>query len=122
MGVWLPTAGNDSAAVHRLGMITNFTEVQRLFPDAVTVYTNYSFLKRGRDEGAGAYGLQIGPELLVPTGDGGGDSELFLHYAFSGGLRSSAVSVDMQLLNNRLGERVLSKSYRHDNTCGKRRR
>jgi len=79
-GVFLPTAGDDAGS----GALANFYEIQKYGADLLTLYFNYGYRSIPVGAEGGFFGFEIGPNLFIPTSEGG-DTELFLHYGLSGG-------------------------------------
>ena len=76
-----PTADDDLG--HLLyGVFTNTEEMFKYFPDAMTLTGNYAYINH--DESGLRLGLQVGPDLLIPTDDGG-DTEFLMHYGLTAG-------------------------------------
>ena len=80
-GVFLPIAGEDASFI---GSVANFYEFQKYFADILTLYFNYSYQSIPMGSEGAFFGLEIGPNLFIPT-SGDEDVELFLHYGLSGG-------------------------------------
>ncbi len=94
LGVFLPTASEKKDDAHFLGLLTNFHELQRSLPDVLTIYSNFAY--HYRQISRGMFGVEIGPQLLVPTE--GGDVELFGHYGLAGGFPLANVAFFAELL------------------------
>jgi len=95
LGVNLPTASEDDFFAAILGLNTNFHEFRRSLPDVLTIYTN--FAHQIRPSTGPLFGFEIGPEVLIPTEDGG-DAEVFAHYGVKGGVQLSNVALFAELL------------------------
>ena len=94
-GVFLPTASEEKFLPLLLGVSANSYELQRSLPNVLTIYTNFAYHNR-RDNGP-LFGLEIGPQLSIPTKNGG-DAELFAHYGVSGGFQLTNVALFAELL------------------------
>jgi len=92
-GIFLPTATDEFAPMF-LGLYSNYYEIQKYFSDMLTVYGNYSF-SMNHSRGA-IFGLEIGPNLFIPTKDDG-DVELFAHYGIFGGFKLTSVMFSVEL-------------------------
>jgi hypothetical protein len=96
LGVYLPTASEKKEDAHFLGLLTNFHELQRSLPEVLTIYGNFAY--HYRQINRGMFGFEIGPQLLVPTGELSGDAELFGHYGFAGGFPLANVTFFAEVL------------------------
>jgi hypothetical protein len=96
LGVYLPTASEKKEDAHFLGLVANFHELQRSLPEVLTIYGNFAY--HYRQINRGMFSFEIGPQLLVPTGDLSGDAELFGHYGFAGGFPLANVAFFAELL------------------------
>lgn len=77
-----------------LGWYSNYYEIQKYIPDMLTVYGNYAYY-RNQSNGA-IFGVEIGPNLFIPTKDEG-DVELFAHYGIFGGFKLTSVTLSAEL-------------------------
>lgn len=96
LSVFLPTASEEKGEAHFTGVFTNFYEFQRSLPEVLTVYSNFAY--HYRQLGGGMLGVEIGPQLIIPTGQDGGDTELFGHYGLAGGVSLAKVAIFAELL------------------------
>lgn len=96
LGVYLPTASEKKEDAHFLGLVGNFHELQRSLPEVLTIYGNFAY--HYRQINRGMFSFEIGPQLLVPTGELSGDAELFGHYGFAGGFPLANVAFFAELL------------------------
>jgi hypothetical protein len=96
LGVFLPTASEKKENAHEIGLLTNFHELQRSLPDVLTIYGNFAY--HYRQINRGMFGFEIGPQLLVPTGELSGGAELFGHYGLAGGFPLANVAFFAELL------------------------
>jgi hypothetical protein len=103
-GVFLPTASEEKFLPLIVGLSTNFYELHRSLPDVLTIYTNFDY--HNRQTNGPMFGLEIGPQLYIPTEDGG-DTELFAHYGVSGGVQLTNVALSAELL----GIVVITEDY-----------
>ncbi len=94
-GVFLPTASEEKIFPAVFGLNTNFHEFQRVLPDVLTIYTNLAY--QHRETNGPMFGLEIGPQLLIPT-ENGSDVEMFAHYGVSGGFQFTNVALFAELL------------------------
>lgn len=101
LGVFLPTTPQSDRFfndAYFIGYLTNFHEFHRSFPDVLTIYGNFAY--RYRQIKRGMFALEIGPQLLVPTGEATGEAELFGHYGLAGGFPFARVTFFAELLGN----------------------
>jgi hypothetical protein len=96
VGVFLPTAPDDNFSTFILGLLTNFYELQRSIPNTLTLYGNFAY--RYHQTNGALFGLELGPQFFIPTGDDEGDVEIFAHYGLAGGFQASHVAVVAELL------------------------
>lgn len=94
LGVFLPTA-RDKIEPVVLGAYSNYYELQKYFPDMLTVYGNYAFVS-SQSRGA-IFGIEIGPNFFIPTKKEYGEGELFAHYAISGGFKLNKIMISSKL-------------------------
>lgn len=115
VGVYMPTAGEDSG----FGFFDNYYDIFS--------YTDESFVVRGtyidiRRLSAFTISVEIGPDLFIPTNDGG-DTELFAHYGI--GLSSSPVE-NLAIRTELVGLGIISEDvgsgnrFQHQATLGGR--
>lgn len=102
-GAFLPTASEDKFSAFLIGLLGNFYELQRSLPNTLTLYGNYAY-RYHHAEGA-IFGLELGPQVFIPTESDGGDVEVFAHYGLAGGFHFSHAALFAELL----GVAVLSE-------------
>lgn len=93
-GIFVPTA-TDEFSPMVVGIYSNYYEFQKYVPDMLTVYGNFSYQKH-QYRGA-IFGVEIGPNLFIPTKKDGGDVELFVHYGISGGFNLTNITFSAEL-------------------------
>ena len=94
-GVFIPTAEDDLGNLF-FGAFTNYEEIFKYYPDAWTLYGNYSCINVS--SGGLRLGLEIGPDLLIETGDGDNDTEFFMHYGLTAGYRGERFAALTELI------------------------
>jgi len=95
MGIFLPTATDDFSPMV-LGVYSNYYEIQKYFPDMLTIYGNFAYFRNQSSEAI--FGIEIGPNLFIPTEDNGfDDAELFAHYGISCGFKMTNVTLSAEL-------------------------
>jgi hypothetical protein len=92
-GLFLPTA-NEEASFN--GTFTNYYDIQKYIPNSLGLYFNYAYHK-ANNSGIN-YGLEIGPNILIPTKGENSDTEAFLHYGFSLGYQIKKILVCAEFL------------------------
>jgi hypothetical protein len=96
LGIFLPTAKDESSPMF-LGVYSDYYEIQKYFPDMLTIYGNYAYFKT-QPRGA-IFGLEFGPNLFIPTEDDvfEDDAELFAHYGVFGGFKLTSLTFSAEL-------------------------
>lgn len=92
-GIFLPTSEEN---VGFNGSYVNNYDLQRYIPNSLGLYFNYAFHKIN-SHGL-FYGLEIGPNILIPTKKNGGDTEVLLHYGVNVGFQINKLSLNAELL------------------------
>ncbi len=96
LGAFLPTASEKKEVANTLGLLVNIHELQRSLPDVLTIYGNFAY--HYRQINRGMFGVEIGPQLLIPTGELNGDAELLGHYGLAAGFPLANVAFFAELL------------------------
>jgi len=92
-GVYIPTAPEKDENPLILGLLTNYYELPKFFPNVLTIYgglSHHVFKANGW-----LLNVELGPYFMIPT-KGGGDPELFIHYGLSGGYRVNPVDFNVE--------------------------
>jgi hypothetical protein len=92
-GLYLPTSGEDICGL--FGAYTHFIDYAKYVTDLLTFYGNYSYVNR-TPKGF-RLGVEIGPDLVIPTGDGG-DTDFLIHYGFTFGFQDENFAVLSELM------------------------
>ena len=92
-GVFLPTAENSISVD---GLFTNYYEIFKYVPNSMGIYVNYAYHKTS-SEGL-TYGLEAGPNLLIPTKNSGSGANIYLHYAVNAGFKYNKFSLNAEFL------------------------
>jgi len=79
-GLFLPTAEEQIAYN---GLYINYYDIQKYIPNSLGLYFNYAYFKVN-NEGFN-YGLEVGPNVLIPTEGKNSEAELFIHYGVNAG-------------------------------------
>ena len=92
-GLFLPTA-DERASIN--GLSSNFYDIQKFTPNSLGLYFNYAY--NNVDTNGVCYGLEVGPNLLIPTKENGGDAEVFLHGGVNIGYKVSNLFLHVEYL------------------------
>lgn len=92
-GLFLPTGDEDVAFE---GLFTNYYDLQKYFVNFLGLYFNYAYQKNNAD--GINYGIEVGPNILIPTEDNGSETEVFLHYGFDLGYQIEKILVNVEFL------------------------
>jgi hypothetical protein len=103
-GAYIPTADDDLSNLI-FGMFTNYEDLFKYYPDAWTFYGNFAYFNI--TQGGARLGLEVGPDLLVPTGDGGDDAEFLMHYGITAGYQGEMFAAFTELI----GLAMLTEDY-----------
>jgi len=95
-GLFLPTAPDDKFSLLFVNIYTNLHQQEKYIPDMLTVYGNYAY--HSIQPGGVKLGVEFGPQLYVPTDDEGDESELFVHYGFTGGAQVTHFAIFAELV------------------------
>jgi hypothetical protein len=93
IGIFVPTA-TDELSPMAVGIYSNYYEFQKYIHDMLTVYGNFSYYKY--QSRRAIFGVEIGPNLFIPTKKDGGDVELFAHYGISGGFNLTNIVISAE--------------------------
>ena len=92
-GVFLPTADEDVSFVCAF---VNYYNILKYIPNYLGLYFNFAHYK---SVGQGFnYGIEVGPNILIPTEGKNDEIELFLHYAAGAGFRSNIFELNAEFL------------------------
>ena len=98
-GIFLPTT---SEKISLDGLFINYYELQKFTPNGVGIYFNYAYHKI-KEQGF-KYGLEFGPNFIIPTNRNNTNNNFVMHYGVTIGYK-----VNKLLLNSELfGDLVLS--------------
>jgi len=94
-GAYLPTAESD-IEFFLYGILTNYEDMFKYYPDAWTLYGNFAYFNI--EKGGARLGLEIGPDLLIPTGDADDDTEFLMHYGLTAGYQGERFMAAVELI------------------------
>ncbi len=92
-GLFLPTADEEASFN---GAFTNYYDIQKYIPNSLGLYFNYAYHKTNTS--GINYGLELGPNILIPTKGENSETEAFLHYGFSLGYQIEKILVSAEFL------------------------
>ena len=95
-GIFFPTITPNIAALNFLGVYASFQEPQKAMINTLTLYANYVYLLG--EHHRRYVGIEMGPQVYIPTKSSAGPVGLFLHYGFSGGYAVSKLVFTSELL------------------------
>lgn len=110
-GLFLPTAEEQIAYN---GLYINYYDIQKYIPNSLGLYFNYAYFKVN-NEGFN-YGLEVGPNVLIPTEGKNSEAELFIHYGVNAGYQVnkllfnaefSGIAIISQQVDN-FGDRLIN--------------
>jgi hypothetical protein len=90
IGAFLPTISKEKYQVQEIGFSSNYYRLSQ-YLRAVTLYGNYAYHTAGEENLI--FGLEGGPELLIPTDGDGADLELLLHVGAKAGYKINKLSL-----------------------------
>ena len=91
--MYLPTAAED---IKFFGIFTNFEEYYKYAADVLTLTGNFAYFNL--IPGGARFGLEIGPDIMIPTQRDAGDTELLLHYGLTAGYLTENFSLITELI------------------------
>ena len=92
-GIFLPTADEKASSG---GVLTNYYDIQKYFANTLGLYFNYAYQHINRN--GINFGLEIGPNIIIPTKDEGSETEAFLHYGVGLGYQIEKILVSAEFL------------------------
>jgi len=95
-GAFLPTAARDDESTLLFGALTNYHDVAKYIPEYLTLVMTPNY--RQRVGSSGVLGLEVGPQVLIPTGGEGDELEIFLQYGVVAGFQSPSLSLLAEFL------------------------
>lgn len=89
IGIYIPTIGSDNYERMFLGILS---DVYRFVQYMEGITLNSTFGYNIRNKPGTIFGVEVGPDIYIPTSDSGDDVELLLHYGMKGGYRFNKIS------------------------------
>jgi hypothetical protein len=89
-GFYLPTAEEGV-----LNYFSDYYHLQKFIPSSLSVYMNYAYHKRMSE--LSLISIEAGPDIMIPTGEGGNDTEFFFHYGGSAGVQIKKFLLNVEL-------------------------
>jgi len=107
IGAFLPIASEDEYLVYLTSAFTNYHQLQKYLPN--TLILDMNFARFDSHSGGAFWGIEIGPNLWIPTKDDDEDNEteLTVHYGISGGFQLSNLAIFAELV----GLVILTEDY-----------
>jgi hypothetical protein len=94
-GAFMPT-GDDALEHMIFGILTNYEDMFKYYPETWTLYGNFAYFDIKK--GGARLGLEIGPDLMIPTGDDGDDPEFLMHYGLTAGYQGESIAAMTELI------------------------
>ncbi len=91
-GLFLPTADEKSGGY---GILADYYNLQKYTVKSTGFYFNFAFLKMYED--GFNLGLELGPNLVIPTGNSHAKTELYAHYGINGGIKVEKLFFNVEL-------------------------
>jgi hypothetical protein len=95
LGVFLPTAPEDKPGPMFMGIFTNYYELQKYFPNVLTISGNVAYHRIKSNDFI--FGVELGPNIFIPTKDDG-ETEVYIHYGLTAGYRFNTVDLKAELV------------------------
>ena len=92
-GLFLPSANEETAL---FGMLVDYYDIQKYIPNSFGIYFNYAYHKI-KDEGF-SYGLELGPDLLIPTKGEYSEDEFLIHYGIITGYQIQKLELNIEFI------------------------
>ncbi len=93
LGLFLPTAA-EQASLN--GVLADYYNFSKYLPNTFGFYFNYAY-HRINTEGFN-YGLELGPNLLIPTKNNNSETELFAHYGIIAGYQIDKLLLNLEII------------------------
>ena len=94
-GAYIPAAGDDMVNAF-FGTAINQEGFFKYWPDFWTLTGNFSYFNI--ETGGARLGLEIGPDLIIPTGEYDDELELLVHYGLTAGYQGERLAVFTELI------------------------
>ncbi|MFZ0453189.1 MAG: hypothetical protein WAM24_05510 [Ignavibacteriaceae bacterium] len=92
-GLYLPTCSENGAV---WGLLADDYFFPKYYPNSFSIYFNYAYHKI--DTQGLNYGLELGPDLLIPTKSSSNETELLIHYGVVGGYQIDKLLLNLEFL------------------------
>ena len=93
VGVYLPTS-SEIASLN--GVSADYYHISKYIPKMWGIYFNYAFHKLNPK--GFHYGFEVGPDLLLPSGNSNSTSEFLAHYGILAGYQVNQISLNMEFV------------------------
>lgn len=94
-GAYIPAADDDPANIF-LGTAINQEDFIKYWPDFWTLTGNFSYFNI--ETGGARLGLEIGPDLIIPTGEYDDELEFLVHYGLTAGYQGERFAAFTELI------------------------
>ncbi|MGB8318909.1 MAG: hypothetical protein WCE54_12335 [Ignavibacteriaceae bacterium] len=92
-GLYLPTCSVNGTV---WGLLADDYFFPKYYPNSFSIYFNYAYHKI--DTQGLNYGLELGPDLLIPTKSSSNETELLIHYGVVGGYQIDKLLLNLEFL------------------------
>jgi len=92
-GLFLPSADEN---ISLFGVYSDYCNFGKYFPNVLTLYFNYAY--HNLKPNGFRFGIEVSPNILIPTKDTGMESELYLRYGISTGYKAQQFLFNLELL------------------------
>ena len=92
-GLYLPTCSENGAV---WGLLADDYHFPKYLPNSFSIYFNYAYHKINTQ--GFNYGLELGPDLLIPTKSNYNKTELYIHYGVIGGYQINKLLFSLEFL------------------------
>jgi hypothetical protein len=92
-GLFLPTASKEASFD---GLTADSYYFPKYYPNAFSLYFNYAY-HQINSEGLN-YGLELGPNVLIPTKENNSGAEFFIHYGLMGGYQINRLLLSLEFV------------------------
>ena len=92
-GIYLPTADRETMI---FGLLTHFEEYKKYTSDVITLYGNFAYFNIGAP--GARFGLEIGPDILIPRENSSSGTEFLIHYGLTAGFHGDRFALITELV------------------------
>ncbi len=92
-GIFLPSADEQ---VSLNGFLSSYYDFQKYIPNSLGFYFNYAYHKLNAE--GFSYGLELGPDLLIPTKGDNTEDEFLMHYGIISGYQINKLALNIEFV------------------------